>query len=664
MSSLSKNRIIAITLTISFVGTSLLAPFTAQALTQEAIKKHQTIDDIFNDPKMQRDVAMIGVTCVVSAYLPTLIDGFTQGLGSLAAETVAWKDKQLAKVSALADPAIGVPPMIPAIAGPAQQAASKGVALTALAIAAPSQAGAVPIITGQFDAFTGMLTSISLGIDGLHYTTQAGFSSAIGEATKKKAKDTITDCLVYGAGQLLLKQLTQDTVNWIKGGYHGSPSFAVDTHEIFLDLADSVAGDLAREIRGVAMCRFSANFQNDLANNIELSAKHIYKFNGATKCPFPETFNINSSDFYKGVNQFSWGAMEYAMQDNGNPFGVALLSGQELALRSSEKKDVQKQELSWSNGFTNMVDTDSCNYPEGYTVADGKMYHGASDAALAEYATRSAEAGMSQADYQNNLSAISTVVEITPKEVNTLQKTYCKTTTPGKMVGDALSKATGIDMDRLGLIDSVNKIVGAVIEQATQSASMGIFNAISGQDAKVQQNYITVQDKTAETIAMENYAIKNAKDALAEAKLNLQDENAKEPAGDPEKIYLLQQAVDAAQKKVDAVTSVESAIARQAELTVANAEVATALSAERIAQARADVASKAYYDALSGTLSGGTYIQPDPATLANLKSAWDNANNAFVVAQGVTANARQRLYDAQHPGSVASTPSAPAGGGQ
>ncbi len=651
MKSFSKNRFLTATiLTISFMGASLLAPFTVQAEQtqgpmggefQQTNQKHDLID-IFSDEKMQADAAGIVVSCVLAAYLPDIIETIAGG-ATVVVESLRFTAEVTEKGTAAISPAnMTIPGVNDYDAGIVGQKAAEVFIVAGDVAVAPSEVTPIRIANPAMEAF---LASIANGVNGLHYTFRSANSSAIGSKKEQGAKDTITDCLVYGAGQLLLKQLTQNTVNWIKGGFHGSPSFAVNTHEVFLDLADMVAGDLAREIRGISMCKFSANFQNDLANNIELSAKHIYKFNGATKCPFPETINVNSSDFYRQANNFTWAGLEYAMQDAGNPFGVALLSGQELALRSSEKAEVRKQELSWSNGFTNMVDTDNCDYPEGYLIyeyetSDGKsetrgQYDRAYDSAVYGPTPEGAEGGEAS-------------IELNPKEVQNLQKTYCKTTTPGKLVGDQLTKATGIDMDRLGAVDSLNKIIGALIERLTQDATMGIFNTLSGQDAKVQQNYIVTQDKTAETMAMENYAIKSAKDALATAQKELADARAETPP-QQDKIYALIQKVENAQKRVDAVTSADSAIARQNELNAAHAEVDNALSAERSAQARADVAQKAYYIALQGTLDGGTYIQPDPATLSNLKNQWDSANEELIKAQGVTANARQRLYDAQHP---------------
>lgn len=457
------------------------------------------------------------------------------------------------------------------------------------------------------------------------------------------ASKGILDCLVYQAGQNMLNQLTESTVTWIKGGFHGSPSFTVDTHKTFIDLADMVAGDLARELRGVAMCDFRVNFKNDLANTVELSAKRQYKFAGKTKCPFPETFNINSSDFYKGVNKFSWGAMEYAMQDSGNPFGIAMLTGEELAARSSEKKEVRQQELAWSNGFTNIVDTENCTYPPHIEAEINNV------------------GGIDQATG-------ATIEGISPAQLREYQKTYCKTTTPGKMLGDKLSEATGVDMQRLGLVDNVNKIVGALISAVTTKAAEGIFEAVSGQDIEIPTEYITAREKTAETIAMENAAlkpyydawqaeIKRDKDAqteLVRLQAELADAQANYGATGTRlsditdlqlKIEEQEAIIQAAPEKIaaakaayDDAASPERSLLRQRELQAAQAKVDTAKSAVQTAENTAIRAQEAYYKALmTEALTDGD------------KFAMDEANAALAAAQAELQIANDRLYTAQHP---------------
>ncbi|HAS84470.1 MAG TPA: hypothetical protein DCS23_00110 [Candidatus Yonathbacteria bacterium] len=260
-----------------------------------------------------------------------------------------------------------------------------------------------------------------------------------GEMAQQVARMTL-DSMAYTAGQMLLDQVTDNIITWVQGGFNGSPSFAVDPTKLFLDLADAVSGGMASQIRGIATCDFTANFNNDLANMVDLSTRRDAgnKYAYQIRCPFP-ALNVNASDFYNDFNRGGWSAFEMALSDNGNAFGVAVLTSDELAKRQQEARATQEMRSNWSNGFTDLVDTDEC--PTMPDEVSGAI--------------------------END--------ELSIEEKKAYQKAYCKTTTPGKIVGERLGQAVGVDMDRLGFVDNINKIIGAVIKQFTSQAMSGIF---------------------------------------------------------------------------------------------------------------------------------------------------------------------------------------------
>ncbi|OIP66704.1 MAG: hypothetical protein COV32_02930 [Candidatus Yonathbacteria bacterium CG10_big_fil_rev_8_21_14_0_10_43_136] len=264
-------------------------------------------------------------------------------------------------------------------------------------------------------------------------------SDIAGEMAQQLARIEV-DTAVYTAGQMLLDQVTDDIVTWVKGGFNGSPSFAVDPTKLFLDLADAVSGGMASQIRGIATCDFTPNFNNDLANMVDLSTRNDAgnKYAYQIRCPFPAV-NINASDFYNDFNRGGWSAFEMALSDNGNAFGVAVLTSDELAKRQQEARATQEMRSNWSNGFADLVDTNDCpTMPSEVSSA-----------------------------IEND--------ELPIEAKKAYQKSYCKTTTPGKIVGDRLGQAVGVDMDRLGFVDNINKIMGAVVKEATNQAVSGIF---------------------------------------------------------------------------------------------------------------------------------------------------------------------------------------------
>lgn len=247
------------------------------------------------------------------------------------------------------------------------------------------------------------------------------------------------DSAAYMAGQMLLDQVTDGIITWVKGGFNGSPSFAVDPTKLFLDLADAISGGMASQIQGIATCDFTANFNLDLANMVDLSTRKNAgnKFANQIKCPFTETININATDFYNDFSRGGWMAFETALSDSGNSFGVKVLTSKEHSARQEEARRTQEMRSSWSGGFTDMIDTEDCPSMPA-EVAGG-------------------------------------LADMPPEAVRVYQQAYCKTTTPGKIVGDRLGQAVGVDMERLGFVDNVNKIIGAVVKQLTAQAVTGIF---------------------------------------------------------------------------------------------------------------------------------------------------------------------------------------------
>lgn len=616
---------------VVFVSVSLSVPLHTRAVDTGA---GFDIEASLSEMTPLEDIAGIALTCAAGqAIADTVVPAVSSLTGLIANLFSPANVLDTTNVAATAEKVA----MVPAVTAASAAEIAAGAAATGILVSAIAT---VPTSNTLMEA----MQAVGLANDGAQGNLNTASAAAkIPKEAQKTMTDGIFDCIVYNAGQKMLEQLTNNTVAWVQGGFHGTPSFSVNTHEVFLDLADMVAGDLARELRGIATCDFRVNYKNDLANAVELSTKRQYKFNGKVECPFPETFQINSSDFYNGINKWSWEGLEYAMQENGNPFGVALLTGNELALRSSEKKEVRKQELSWANGFTNIVDTENCNYKS---------------TTLGRYDDN--EDGNITQDEWDGLVAEEM---ITKAEVREYQKTYCKTTTPGKLLGDKLSEATGVDMQRLGLIDSINKIIGAVISQVTKQASIGIFNALSEEDAELETTYITSESKTSETIAMENASIKPYYDAWqaeikreADARLELArlqtqvsattdsgvmaSLNAKMDAQQAI-IALAPERIAIAKAAYDQVSSVEMSILRQQELIAAQEEVDYAREDVRDAEYDYTVARTEYYKALA--------IEIDVVLIESLKQDMLETEAIFNRARAILQAAYDRLYAAKHP---------------
>lgn len=296
-------------------------------------------------------------------------------------------------------------------------------------------------------------------------TTAVGTSANVGINTAKLTWDVsgknMLDTAAYMAAQNLLSQLTDNTIKWIRGGFHGSPSFAVDTNEVFTDIADSIAGGLVLSLRNISVCEFTASYKDDLVNTVDLSAKkRPYIYNQKASCPFKEDYNFKASDFYNGTAKFGWDLMGAALNDGGNPYGLQLVTAQEQASREAKAIADKDKRLSWSNGFTDIVDATSCNYPPDLFYTPDDFSAGGTGSMTQE------EANLKNAELFSD-----------PARAKALQDAYCKKTTPGKIVGDQLSKTLGVDMDRIGFSDNMNKIISAFLDTLTTTAVRSVFGS-------------------------------------------------------------------------------------------------------------------------------------------------------------------------------------------
>lgn len=277
----------------------------------------------------------------------------------------------------------------------------------------------------------------------------AGLNSVT--TTWETIKKNGLDFLVYQASQLLMNQITDNIVTWIRGGFNGSPTFAVDPQRFFNDLADVIAGDLANQIRGLAVCDFDANFRISLMNSLFLAQDSDEKFARKVTCPFNFT-DYGSCDsngqncrtlspaeqaqaFSQSFVNGKWNAFEASLRDTGNTFGVALVTQKELERRTIAHQKIQEQKLTQSGGFLDILDTQNCHYPDGIDITN--------------------KSGNERQIYQ---------------------RMYCTTTTPGSLVSDQLKKVTGLDLDRLGFADNFNKIASAFIQQVTKMAIQGVYH--------------------------------------------------------------------------------------------------------------------------------------------------------------------------------------------
>lgn len=286
-------------------------------------------------------------------------------------------------------------------------------------------------------------SAIAVPVNDMAANAQMAVSNVISnaDATFNAITKMNLDAVAYGIAQCTLSAMTENTIKWIQGGFTGSPNFAVDTTNLFQNLSDAVLLDLSNQIKGIQTCDFTPNFRFDLANSVEGSAPKRNKLATKIQCPFGPT-DIYASQFYGPASRFSWSLFETSLSEGGNAFAVKVATAEEANRRLTDAKEDTERKLSWSNGFADIIDPNNCTYPEEVEIAIS----------------------------DNTLP---------PAAIGAYQRAYCKTTTPGKIVGDSLMKAIGAKQDRIGFADNMNKIISAFLNEITKEAISGIFTEVN-----------------------------------------------------------------------------------------------------------------------------------------------------------------------------------------
>ncbi len=268
-----------------------------------------------------------------------------------------------------------------------------------------------------------------------------------GQGTKLSVQQYLkqaADCAAHAASRVMIQAMNDKTRAWIRQGLDGFPLHTPNLERLLNDLAQMPANELRRQVDGFALCDFDGSFRNRLGNSIVLSTRQNarQKFAERVRCPFPNAQGRRAQDFFGGTylpSSFASG-FEASLQPAGNPWIIAFETGIELDTRTDEVVEVKKQQLAQSKGYSGVVDTKNCTFPPG----------------LEEQLLDEAEDGVSEALAQ-------------------ARRIYCKTTTPGDIVGEQLADAVKSDMAQLINSGTLTRLIEGFIKSQLNAAMKGIL---------------------------------------------------------------------------------------------------------------------------------------------------------------------------------------------
>ena len=322
-------------------------------------------------------------------------------------------------------------------------------------------------------------------------------------------KTNCWNAIEKAAAQVILRELTRSTVNWINSGFNGSAWYAVDTKDSIADLRDKairtfISRDLAgsnvkpTDIAGFLRAQGNYVFGKGVAQSLvrqlqsDFSQRAKYSLDAVLYSQNPTwTHGTFEDNFAKG----GWTAFGAQFSLGNNPIGYQYAAQSELASRLLDYSysPVQdfKDQLQRSGGF---LDMQKCVSPIGYTQDDARVR-----------------------DLERELAKVpaNDTAQIDAIKRDIAQHTCARweVQTPGSVISSTLEKALGTSFDQL------------VIGQDLNASLTAIFNALINQLAQKGLSYLSQKDTTQTNYSNNGNFISNI------SVLNGSGYNAKERGG-------------------------------------------------------------------------------------------------------------------------------------
>ncbi|MDO8510459.1 MAG: hypothetical protein Q7S15_02435, partial [bacterium] len=156
-------------------------------------------------------------------------------------------------------------------------------------------------------------------------------------------KEFVFDGLLNAVAKQILRQMTDDIVQWINGGFSGSPAFVEDFGGFLTGIGDQIAGQFIEDIGLGALCSpFKLDLQIALALNYSANYEHD------KRCTFSDIVD-NIEGFVEGTfdqvgfmagdfNQGGWPGWFASFQPENNIYGSYLEAQAEVGARIAYKQ--------------------------------------------------------------------------------------------------------------------------------------------------------------------------------------------------------------------------------------------------------------------------------------------------------------------------------------
>lgn len=334
-------------------------------------------------------------------------------------------------------------------------------ALVLPALAVPRHASAQWITWDVPNSLFQSVSSVAAVSSEVSNITTAGATAvSAGADVENLLQNWVLKPLAMALAKAAIQSITTSTVNWINGGFEGSPAFETNFKTSMRQLGDGVAQNFLTNL--AQSTKINSPFVDSLITNVG-AAYYLYSSRDALAARLQDTLSTasqNPAAFRAGnFEEGGWNAwFETFSNPANNPIGANMIASQALAEDISSAINQRTQELAWGNGFRSWrgdcIRTGTSQTNGGVTVTTG--------------VTSTTEGGVT---VTNGGGASSGASDVTLNDAEGCLER--EIVTPGSFIENKLNISSDSPLRQLELAQSIDAIVGALAQQLITKALGG-----------------------------------------------------------------------------------------------------------------------------------------------------------------------------------------------
>jgi hypothetical protein len=339
----------------------------------------------------------------------------------------------------------------------------------------------LPKNTNAFFLFVNDPPNTFQGILNVFANSSTGFAttpiSAVSDVVST-AKESVGDSLAFLASQIILKNITAQTVNWINNGFRGNPAFIENPERFFRNQADIIVNRALGE-----------QLTNTLCTPFQLQVRlAIVKQYLSESQPPSCTLDRIAGNFEGFINNFENGGwtswLSITTNSNNNPYGAYYKAQDMINLQVSSNEQKYNKQLSYGRGFLSFerckTRAGSTNPRAGSAPLTGTVKQECVRRAPLEIGNPNSGQCLEYRDVRIDSAGNELAIDDNDASVAPGECAEKETVTPGSVIENQLTKALGSSVSKLEVADEINEIVSALMTQMFSRVASGISNGLKG----------------------------------------------------------------------------------------------------------------------------------------------------------------------------------------